>query len=100
MSTKLIVRKGDTVTGTCTVCDGHPTRDGSVTTGASDTFCEDKLVARHDDIVTASCGHTGTIVATGKTVCEDKVIARVGDAFTGQYVGTLSITKAEDSECS
>lgn len=89
----LIARLTDAVFGICY----HPSHSspisigGTITSSASKTYCESKLISRLGDTVTSNCGHTGTISSASSTVyAENKRVARKGDSFSGTYVGTIT----------
>ena len=83
-----IARLTDATTGSCAI---HGPQSGTITSSASTTYVDGKLVARTTDTVTAACGDTGTISATGRsTIVEGQAVACGGDAFSGVYSGTIN----------
>lgn len=87
-----MARLGDRTRGTC--C--HPSHKGcisiggTITSSASKSYCEGKLIARIGDKVTTDCGHEGTIVTgSAKYFVEGKLCACKGDKVAGVYTATI-----------
>ena len=76
-----ICRIGDTGSGVCTC--GHKTITGVIIEGSPDIFANGAAVARQGDTVLGSCGHTGTIVASGSPLPNSIKVARIGDQTVG-----------------
>lgn len=94
-----IARLNDRTQGTC-FCHTIPIAvGGTIVTASTDTFCNDRGVARDGDTVLADCGHTGTIVThSADTFCNGRGVARLNDTTTGCYVATI-VTASGDSNC-
>jgi len=83
---KAIARIGDKWEGIC----HHPDHSSSISvtgeiiTGSGFATDIDKGIARHGDIVEATCGHTDTIIATSNMFDINGIyVARVDDQTTG-----------------
>ena len=85
-----LTRIGDTCQGFCSAHNGTIAMTGTITSGSSNLFNDNKGVARVGDICTGSCGHTGVINSGSSTHGNDgKALARVGDTYTGTFYGTI-----------
>ena len=74
---------GDTFEGNCSQCDDSPHVTGTITTG--EFVCiNGKNVAVDGSVCVASCGHSGTLVATATTLkINGKPVGRLGDSVSG-----------------
>ena len=88
-------RLTDRFVGVCLVCNHTPDHSGAVITASENVTNNYLGVARHDDIVRATCGHTGTIIATGNPLVNGRKIALLGDSVVGDIQGVL-VTASSD----
>ena len=92
---KGVVRLNDQFSGICLICSGHPSVSGYVYSASTNVVCNGRGVARHEDVVLASCGHYGIIQASGKPLVNTRKIALIGDEVAGNLQGNI-ITASTD----
>jgi uncharacterized Zn-binding protein involved in type VI secretion len=85
-----VCRLGDMGSGTCTAHETPISVNGYVTTCSGNVNAEGAGVATVGDTVTATCGHTGTLITgASRTNANGRAISRVGDSFSGSFSGTM-----------
>ena len=87
-----IARIGDRTHGICYHSSHNSpiSVGGTIITGASNCYCEDKKIARVGDRVMTDCGHIGTIVTGAEgVIVENMRCATVGDLVRGVYKATI-----------
>lgn len=89
----LVAVDGCTWAGICTSHKSPISVTGVVRGNAPSVKAHGAVVCVHEATVQASCGHTDTIIATGKNNAEGKKLALLGDSTTGSpLIGTITNT--------
>lgn len=90
-----VARLGDRTQGVCSV---HGPQGGTITTASTNSFVNDRGIARLGDAVTADCGHVSAIItASENSKVNERGIARLADAVGGgPYTATI-ITASTDN---
>jgi uncharacterized Zn-binding protein involved in type VI secretion len=91
-------RLGDRTIGICSAHTVPITVGGTIVTASTDTFVNNRGVARLGDLVQTDCGHTSLIVtASTDSLANNRGVARLSDAVaSGPYVATI-ITASTDT---
>lgn len=91
-----VARLNDKTFGTCCHPDhkGCVPMRGRVITGSSDTFCNNRSVARLNDIVVPDCGHDRAPIVTGSNTVftNSRGTARINDNVQGKYYSAVIVT--------
>jgi len=96
----LIAVDGATWSGVCTSHSSPLAVTGTVVGNCTTVNGEGKTVCGHGAIVNATCGHSDTIIATGKNNATGKKIALLGDSTTGSpLIGTIVDTNQTTVNC-
>lgn len=93
---RYVARLGDRTSGVCSI---HGSQGGTITTASTDSFVNDRGVARLGDSVTADCGHVSEIVTSSTdSYTNTRGVARLGDAVDrGPYTATI-VTASPDTK--
>ena len=93
-----IARIGDRTFGSCSV---HGSVGGTIVTGSSNNFINDRRIARLGDTVIADCGHDAVIITASSTVFstldKGQKVARLGDQVRGSSYIAQIITASPDT---
>lgn len=95
---KGIARLGDRTFGTCSI---HGPIGGTIITGSSTNFINDRKIARLGDTVVADCGHDAVVITASSTVFSTleagQKVARLGDQVRGSFYVAQIITASPNT---
>jgi hypothetical protein len=93
-----IARLGDRTLG---VCSEHGQVGGTIITGSSTNFINERKIARLGDTVVADCGHSAVIITASSTVSSTleagQKTARLGDQVLGPTYSGQIITASPNT---